>query len=297
MRSQDWLILKHLYATKNITKAAQRLYISQPAFSSRLKQLEKEFGIKIVTRERRGVNFTPQGEYLAKSAEEMLLKIQEIKENIANMDREVVGTIKFGVSNFFTKYKLPRLLKLFKDRYPNVDFQVTTGWSRDMFHALYNKDVHIAFVRGDYPWLGRKQLLFEEQLCIASAKELDIADLPNLPRIDYKTDSLLKSLIEEWWTKTYLKPPFITMEVDQVDTCKEMVANGLGYAIMPSMILNGMEDIYKISLTDKEGEALLRKTWMLYHDESLELNVIKVFVAFIEDLDTQDMNGKIYEER
>ncbi|MFT4415444.1 LysR family transcriptional regulator [Fredinandcohnia humi] len=288
MRSQDWEIIKILFENKNITKTAQSLYISQPALTNRIKQIEKEFGTKIINRGRRGVHFTPQGEYLAKSAEEMLIKLQQIKENISNMDNDVVGTIKFGVSNYFTKYKLPRLLRLFKNQYPNVEFQVTTGWSRDMFNALYKKDVHIAFVRGDYHWQGKKQLLFEEALCIASKNEVSLEELPNLPRIDYKTDNLLKSLVDNWWSENYSKPPLITMEVDQVDTCKEMVANGLGYAIMPSMIVNGVDGIHRINLTDPNGNPLLRKTWMFYHDEALELNVIQAFVTFIKSLNIEE---------
>src|SRR5689334_20161717 len=81
---------------KNITKAAQHLYISQPALTNRLQQLEKDFGVKIVNRGRRGVQFTPQGEYLAKSAHEMLLAMQKIRENVLNMEDNVAGTLRLG---------------------------------------------------------------------------------------------------------------------------------------------------------------------------------------------------------
>ncbi len=289
MRSQDWEILKVLYENKNITRTGKQLFISQPALTNRIKQIEKEFGIKIINRDRRGVQFTPQGEYLAKSAEEMILKLQQIKDHLTNMESKVVGTINLGVSSFFTKYKLPQLLRAFKDNYPNVEFKVTTGWSRDLFHSLYKKDIHIAFVRGEYTWFEQKHLLFEDQLCVASKDKIDISNLPNLPRIDYKTDNLLKSIIDHWWIENFTRPPMVTMEVDQVDTCKEMVVNGLGYAIMPGMILKGNEDIHKVFITDKENNPLIRNTWMLYHNESLEVNVINAFVSFISSLDLRDL--------
>ncbi|MGN7298375.1 LysR family transcriptional regulator [Ferdinandcohnia sp. SAFN-114] len=289
MRSQDWEILKVLYENKNITRTGKQLFISQPALTNRIKQIEKEFGIKIINRDRRGVQFTPQGEYLAKSAEEMILKLKQIKDHLTNMESKVVGTINLGVSSFFTKYKLPQLLRAFKDNYQNVEFKVTTGWSRDLFHSLYKKDIHIAFVRGEYTWIEQKHLLFEDQLCIASKEEIDISNLPNLPRIDYKTDNLLKSIIDHWWIENFTRPPMVTMEVDQVDTCKEMVVNGLGYAIMPGMILKGNEDIHKVFITDKENNPLIRNTWMLYHNESLEVNVINAFVSFISSLDLRDL--------
>jgi DNA-binding transcriptional LysR family regulator len=289
MRSQDWEILKVLYENKNITRTGKQLFISQPALTNRIKQIEKEFGIKIINRDRRGVQFTPQGEYLAKSAEEMILKLRQIKDHLTNMESKVVGTINLGVSSFFTKYKLPQLLRAFKDNYPNVEFKVTTGWSRDLFHSLYKKDIHIAFVRGEYTWIEQKHLLFEDQLCVASKEEIDISNLPNLPRIDYKTDNLLKSIVDHWWIENFTRPPMVTMEVDQVDTCKEMVVNGLGYAIMPGMILKGNEEIHKVYITDKENNPLIRNTWMLYHNESLEVNVINAFVSFISSLDLRDL--------
>ncbi|MGM0878554.1 MAG: LysR substrate-binding domain-containing protein [Bacillota bacterium] len=75
---------------------------------------------------------------------------------------------------------------------------------------------------------------------ITSKEEIDITDLPHLPRIDYRGGYLLKSLIDNWWAENYAQPPFISLDVDQVDACKQMVINGLGYGILFSRILTGM---------------------------------------------------------
>lgn len=288
MEDRDWLILKILYTQKNISKAAQNMYISQPTLTKRLQHLEEEFGVRIVTRGMRGVQFTPQGEYLAKRAEEMLCKLQEIKDSVLNMESEVAGTLRIGASNYFSNYKLPGLLKLFKERYPQVEYQVTTGWSRDVFSSIYNRDVQIGFVRGDYSWRGEKHLLFVEKLCIASKDKIQLDDLPNLPRINYRTDILLKMLVDNWWAENYSVPPHVVMDVDQGETCKEMVLNGLGYAIIPSSFINDLEDIHKIDLRDAEGKPVLRKTWMFYHKEALELKVVQEFVNFVQGLTIPD---------
>ncbi|KAA9028537.1 LysR family transcriptional regulator [Niallia endozanthoxylica] len=282
MDERDWMVLQVLYEEKNITKTSQRLYISQPALTNRLQQLEKEFGIKIVNRGRRGVQFTPQGEYLAKSAHEMLLTIQRIKENVLNMENNVVGTLRLGVSTFFTDYMLPNLLKRFKEQYPNIEFKVTTGFSSHVAELIHNQDVHISIVKGDYNWNEQKHLLFEESICIASKDEINIHDLPNLPRINYHTDLLLKHSIDNWWSERFTQPPLVNIEVDKLDTCKKMVVNGLGYAIMPSLILNDVHDLYKKDLQTIDGKPIVRKTWMFYHKDSLKLNIVKAFVDFME---------------
>ena len=288
MDERDWIVLQTLYKEKNITKAAQMLYISQPALTNRLQQLEKEFNVKIVNRGRRGVQFTPQGEYLAKCAHEVLLSLQKIKENVLNMEDNIEGTLRLGVSTFFTDYMLPDLLKLFKEKYPNIEFKVTTNFSSHIAHLIQNQDVHIGIVRGDYSWKDKKQLLFEETICIASKEKIELQDLPYLPRIDYHTDLPLKNSIDNWWSENFTQPPHVSIEVDKADTCKKMVLNGLGYAILPSMLLNDIDDIYKIDIKTIDGNPLIRKTWMLYHEESLKLNIVKAFVDFIEDANLKD---------
>jgi DNA-binding transcriptional LysR family regulator len=116
---RDWKIIKVLFQEKNITKTAESLFISQPTLTKRLQQIETEWGVQIVERGRRGVQFTPQGEYLSRCAEEMLAKIREMKDTISNMDDEVSGTLRLGVSNYFTRYKLAGILRLFKNHYPS----------------------------------------------------------------------------------------------------------------------------------------------------------------------------------
>ncbi|MFP7485354.1 LysR family transcriptional regulator [Priestia filamentosa] len=285
MDNRDWLILHTLFHEKNITKTGKILYIAQPTLTKRLKQIETELGVKIVDRGIKGVQFTPQGEYIAKRAEEVLHIFREIKEDIDNFNHSVSGTLRLGVSNFISKYKLPILLKLFKEQYPDVEFQVDTGYSKDIFNLVYTQSSHIGFIRGEYSWPDQKHLLFEEELCIASKHPIQLDKLPHLPRIDYRTDQLYKQLVENWWTEHYSEPPYIAMSVDQGDTCKEMVLNRLGYAIMPSLFLRDIEDIHKIHLKDKEGKKITQKTWMFYYNESTELNVVSAFVDFIKELD------------
>ncbi|MED4603979.1 LysR family transcriptional regulator [Paenibacillus validus] len=288
MEDLNWIILKELYRQKNITKTAESLFISQPSLTNRLRQIEKEFGVLIVHRGRRGVHFTPEGEYLAKCADEMITRLRKIKDHVLNMENQVVGTLRLAVTNLITRKTLPRLLKLFKDRYPSVEFKVMTGWSKDVFHLIYNQEVHVGFVRGEYAWPGQKYLLSEEAICIASKEELQLERLPYLSRIDYQTDPLFKSLIDKWWTEHYTQPPYIGMEVDKSETCREMLLNGLGYAILPHSVLGDAEGLFKQDLLDAEGQPIVRRTWMYYHEETLELNLVRTFVEFVKALDLKE---------
>ncbi|MFJ7972620.1 LysR family transcriptional regulator [Psychrobacillus sp. NPDC096389] len=287
MEDYDWLILQILYKHKNITKTAQELFTSQPSITKRLHKMEAEFTITIVKRGRRGVHFTPQGEFLAQSADYVLLNLRRIKEKVQNMDTQVAGTLRIGISNYSTKQKLPGILKMFKGENPNVEFQVIPGSSREIYDLVYCGEVHVGFLRGNYNWSGQSHLLFEEPLCVASVDNINLENLPELPRINYHTEHGVKTIIDSWWMENYSSPPRIGIKVDNVDTCREMIINGLGYAILPRLILEHDEQVKKIDIRDKQGKQILRQTWMYYHNETLELNTVDAFVNFIKKLDLE----------
>lgn len=284
MDERDWLIFHILYEKRNITQTGKALFISQPALTTRLHQIEDELGAKLIYRSSKGIHFTPQGEYLAKCSQDMLTRIQVIKDQIANMHEGVRGTLRIAATHYLTKYKLPRLLKLFKTKYPQMEFKVNTVWSKEVLNLVNSQSSHIGFLRGEYAWPDEKKLLFEENVCIASKEPILIQDLPKLPRITYRTDESAQLLIDNWWREHFTVPPYISMEVDRLDTCKEMVENGHGYAIMGSTILHDT-GVYKIFLTDKKNQPIIRKTWMIYQKEALNINAVKAFVDFCDTID------------
>lgn len=282
MEDRDWLILRALYTHKNITKTARILFMSQPTLTTLLKRIEDEFETTIVERTPKGVQFTPQGEYLAKCADEMLHKARIIKETVASRHNEVLGTLRIGASNYFTKYVLPQLLLQFKSQYPNVDFKAVAGHSKDVVSMVYNKESHIGFIRGDYAWGDCKYLLFEEPVCVVSKTKIDLGELPSLPRIEYTNEMLARIMLDNWWREHYSVPPTIVMEVDNVDTASEMVRHGLGYALMTRMIVE-KDDLFKVNIFNKNGEPVIRRTWMFYHEASLKVPLVKAFINLVEN--------------
>jgi DNA-binding transcriptional LysR family regulator len=287
MDYRDWKMLATLYATENITKAAQVLFVSQPTLTSRIQKLEEYYGVQLIMRKRRGITFTPEGEKLAQHAKDMLNEQRNIEESINNMKSHVSGTLRVGASNFFALNKMPKLLRLFKQKYPDVEFQVATGWSSDMHRLILNHDVHISFIKGDYAWMENKELLYEEAIVVASPWEFTWEDLPTLPRIDYYTDENMKNLVDHWWYSKYNQRPNINIQVNQVDTCKEMIVNGLGYAVLANLVVRPHPELIVKPLTQPTGKEITRKTWMYYHEDSLQMNIVRAFVDFIRGLDVK----------
>ncbi|MFC3039487.1 LysR family transcriptional regulator [Virgibacillus xinjiangensis] len=287
MNYHDWEMLDILKSTENITKASQLLFVSQPTVTSRIQKLEEHYGVKLILRKQKGITFTPEGEQLAKHATKMLHAQRRIEEQMDNMKSQVSGTLRVGVSNFFALNKMPKLLRLFKQEYPNVEFQVVTGWSSEVHRLILNHDVHISFIKGDYTWREKKELLYEEEICVAAPWEFEWQDLPEAPRIDYYTDEKMKDIVDAWWYSNYSQRPNINIQVNQVETCKEMVVNGLGYAILANLVVRDYPDLSIKPLLDTAGRPITRKTWMYYLEDSLEMNIVRAFVQFIRELDVK----------
>ncbi|MCM3387606.1 LysR family transcriptional regulator [Ureibacillus chungkukjangi] len=281
MDEKDWLILQTIYKERNITKAAEQLYISQPSLTYRIQQLEEQLGVKILSRRKRGVDFTIEGEYLVQYATSMLYQMNEMKDHLANLHGKIKGTLRLGVSQTFARYKLPAILAEFIKQYPEVDINLKSGFSYEVIQMINKEEANIGIVRDVYDWKGSKILLGEEKIYLVSKSKIDIDQLPYMTRINYNTDLSLKNVIDGWWKESFDHPPRITMEVDLIDTCREMVLNGLGYAFLPEICLNGYDSLHTYELSLNE-ETLVRNTWLIFNERSMDLSVVRAFKEYME---------------
>ncbi len=284
MDEKDWTILDMLAQERNITRTAERMFLSQPSLTYRLQQLERELGVPLlVYRGRRGIEFTGQGDRLVEYAREMLKRWGEMKEALAQGQGEVRGTLRLGVSRSVALYRLPDVLRRFSQQYPLVEFDISTALSQDLVGSVSSQKEQIGIVRGNPQWPDTMEMLEQEQVCILSSVPIDPEELPNRRRIAFTTDPMLSRIIENWWKQRYSQPSNVFMHVDNAEIAKRMVQNDLGYAIVPSIVLDGDDrELYRLPLAGEDSEAILWTTWMLYRQELLELPAVKAFVHFIQ---------------
>jgi DNA-binding transcriptional LysR family regulator len=285
MDDKDWDVLQAVYEERNVTRAAQKLHISQPALTYRLNQLGMKFNIQIFVRGKREVKFTTEGEYLALYAKKMGNELRKLKDQLQDLKEQVSGVLRLAVSSNFAQHELPDILKNFHELYPNVLFNVHTGWSIQVLERLNNEEDHIGIVRGNYEWNDSKLLMREDQHCIISRNQINLDDLPNLPRIRHQTDPDAKKFIEQWWQDHFTQPPYISMEVDKLETCKEMVLKGLGYSILPRYVFKEKDlsnYLFIYPLTGMDGRAIPRKLWAFYRENDMQLSMVKTFVEFLK---------------
>ncbi len=282
----EFHLLSVLAQEMNMRKAAERLFVSQPALSQRLQSIEKDWGAKLFVRSPKGLTLTPAGELVLEYANDMLAKEEKVREAIASLDEEVYGTLKIAVASIVGQNWLPRVLKKYVRRYPQAKISLITGWSSEIARALYDDQAHIGIIRGTPDWKGVKMHLFTDALNLVDTEITRPEQVleTDRPFIQFKSDSNYHQEIQDWWLRTFQTPPKRTIIVDQIETCKQMTFNGIGYAILPEITLSGHEkDIFKIPLTDGEGKPIQRDTWLLGYEAAFELKQVQAFITIVKE--------------
>jgi DNA-binding transcriptional LysR family regulator len=284
MRDQDWAIISKLHSEKNITKTADLVFMTQPALTKRIQQIEEELGIALVTRSSKGVVFTPEGEYVAQKTEKIIRLFDELKHHLSVISGGKKGVLKIGVPNSYCRLVLPHIIKEYNKLYSNVRFDISTSLSHEILKMVENYDVNVGFVRGEFS-TGLEQILISiDQIHIVSKEPVVLEELPRLPQIDFAKEPTIVEATEKWWNEYYDDPPDILMRVNHADTCRAMIVEGLGYGIFPDVgYANNMDKLVTIPLTHKDGSKFVRKTRLVYHREDMENPLVKNFVNFIKD--------------
>ncbi len=279
-------LLTVLAQEMNMRKAAEKLFVSQPALSQRLQYIEKQWGAKLFLRSRKGLTLTPEGELIIQFALDTIEKEEQVREAIQSLDSKVHGTLKIAVASIVGQNWLPKVLKRFVRRFPQAKISLITGWSSEILKSIYEGQVHVGIIRGTPDWKGVKIHLFDDNLYLVDTEMTSIDQVfsTDRPFIQFKSDSNYYQEIQEWWHRQFQTMPKRTIIVDQIETCKQMTFNGIGYAILPAITLNGTEsNIFKIPLLDEQNREIKRETWLLGYESSFRLNQVQAFVDLVKE--------------
>ncbi|MEH7418262.1 LysR family transcriptional regulator [Neobacillus drentensis] len=282
MDFRDFDILQVLFEEKNIKKAADRLFLSQPAVTYRINQLEKDLNIPILIRGNKGVQFTLQGEFLVESTKGLLHDRDIMIEQVQNLADDVQGTLRLGVSNNFAISKFPPIIASFNKAFPKVKIQLKTGLGIEIMKMLEEGDIHIGIESAGHKWAEQKVLIDKSKICLISKEKITWEELP-AKNIIYIATPAIKKVFTNWWPVMFRTAPFITMETDYVETCKRMVMNGLGVAFVPAFCLEPSDSVHILELDGKSKEEYIMESWMNYRESTAVLSVVREFIDFMLD--------------
>lgn len=133
-----------VYQEKSFSKAARKLYVSQPWLSAAVKKAEQELNAPIFDRSTSPISLTEEGKYYIRQIERILAVQEEIKEHFSRLSAASEAHLKIGSSMFFCTYVLPVMLEEFRQLYPNITLSFVEGETASLFENL--KDGRLDFV-------------------------------------------------------------------------------------------------------------------------------------------------------
>lgn len=246
---------------RNVTKAAEALYISQSALSHYIRKTEEELGVQLFDRSTVPISLTYAGRCYIESAQRILLENERLMKELREITENMTGVLRIGVSRDRASYTMPRLVRDFQAIYPGIRVDIFTQSAQQLYEALKTGRIDLLLL----PGAGRDtdpsitcQKLYTEELVLCAGKGIlrekgyisDPKVLDQKPFFLMKQEHAVRNFCDSFFRKNRIHPE-IRNELSSSVTCYRLAAAGLGFAIVPYMVTQlaspGMEmELYSL---------------------------------------------------
>ncbi|MGG0658211.1 LysR family transcriptional regulator [Rummeliibacillus pycnus] len=261
--------------TEHMTHAAEKLNISQPALSKSIAQLEEEVGAPLFDRMGRSIKLNRFGELFLKGTMPINKLYEDVKQEIADLITPDYGVISIGFTHTVGMQLIPRLVRMFRRKYPNVQFEFTQNNSLHLLQQLEAGEFDlclIPYVETDIPikWveLWREELfvMVPKDHRLANREQIYLSEIGKDPFVSLKEGNSLRQVNDQLLEQANISPE-VVFEGEEFHTLAGFVEAGLGVALLPN--IRGLNEYHlsKIRVSEpicqrKLGIAYIKKRYM-----------------------------------
>ena len=244
----------------NITRAAERLYISQQSLSNHIANMERELDVKLFTRSPK-LALTYAGDLLVETATQILNLHSQYLTKVGDINHHHMGVLRLGISHTCGLALLPDILPRFQEEFPMVEFSLCEGNSNQLEDALAHGRIDLMVCFQPIMMEGVETIpLRDERLIMAVprpftdqafgdqadtirahfAVSADIAAFQQFPFILIKRGNRTRSIVDQFFNRHYFKPK-ITLETENTVTTLAMAQAAMGITICPELFLRSIQ--------------------------------------------------------
>ena len=284
----DMNIQKYLAFIKTVeygsfTKAAEILNYSQSGISRMINDLEKEWNVSLLERNRTGVKLTSDGMKILPIAQSVCSEFNRLQEQVDEINGLESGLIRIGTFSSVATHWLPNIIKEFQKDYPNIDYELLLGDYTEIEEWIKTGRVDLGFLRLPTTEEFETVFLEEDKLLVVLPENHPLAECDKFPvkaLCDYPFMLLekgAKAEISEIFERNNITPNvhFTTWDDYAV---MSMVEGGLGIAILPQLILRRIP--YKIVAKELDVPAY-RKIGIALRDKNKASLAVKKFIEYL----------------
>lgn len=249
--------------TGSFSIAARQLFLTQPAISKRIKQLEQQFGSTLVDRKGKQLHLTQTGRSLLPRAREIINNIQSAKQQIADMEGSPMGSVSMATSHHIGLHRLPPILRAYTAQYPEVNLDLSFMDSEQACQLIEHNDLDMAVVTLPFEesarlhfipvWHDRLMITCAVQHPLTFEKKVSLEKLIEYPAVLPSHGTFTRQAIEQALVDV-LSDLKITLETNYLETIKMMVSVGLGWSILPQSMLDSSLQVLTITEFESSRE-------------------------------------------
>ncbi|MFM6188645.1 MAG: LysR family transcriptional regulator [Planktothrix sp.] len=267
-------ILKAIATEGSFKRAADSLYVSQPAISLQVQNLERQLSVPLFDRGGRRAKLTEAGHLLLNYGEKILSLCQETCRAIEDLQNLQGGTLIVGASQTTGTYLLPRMIGLFRQKYADVAVQLHVHSTRRTAWSVANGQIDLAIIGGEVPPELQEALTIqpyiEDELALiippshpfAQFKTIQKEDLYQLQFIALDSQSTIRKVIDQVLTRCQIDPRClkVEMELNSIEAIKNTVQAGLGAAFVSTSAIEKelqMNILHRVMIEDVVVKRML----------------------------------------
>lgn len=232
---------------RSFSHAAESLFLTQPAISKRIAGLEEELATRLFDRAGRQVLLTEAGRHLLPRAERIIHELTDIRRELSNLSGEVAGRLAMATSHHIGLHRLPLVLRAYSDNYPKVELDIRFMESERACQAVEHGELELAVVT--LP-LAPAELLNTETIWrdplrpvvgldhpLAKQKKVSVKELLTHPAVLPTRGTYTRTILEQRVNQLHGQVN-CTLSTDYLETLKMMVSIGLGWSLLPAILLD-----------------------------------------------------------
>lgn len=280
-----------LVATKlNMTVVSKEYFVSQPAISQMIKEIEIELGVKLFNRIGKKLYLTNEGKLFMEYSKKTINLHNNLKDNLSGFKNLSIGELRIGASTTFGIYLLPSIVKCFSTLYPDINILVTIENTEHICKLVTNDELDFAFIEAESTEneLISTKVLEDELVFISSTKHhwsnfdlLKTSDVQHENFILREVGSGTRTVFENAMEKNKIKYKS-SLTFGNTEAIKQLVMNNVGVGCISHIackneVANGKINIYTISNIN-----LKRSFNLIYHKDKYISKLMKKFISQVD---------------
>jgi DNA-binding transcriptional LysR family regulator len=282
-------VAKHL----SFTKAAETLFMTQPAVTFQVKQLEEHLNTRLFDRAQGRISLTPAGRLALEYAERILGLSAELETRLKEISGTVAGPLVIGASMTIGEYVLPQLIGKFKAIHPAVVPNLFVGNSEAVQDRVAEHALDLGFIEGDSHLASlQSEVCCQDELQVVCAPSHPLARQPHAdrasltlhPYVSREAGSGTRAVVDRYLQQVGVAPESmnVVVELGSPEALKGLVATGMGFAIMSRVIAAKELQLGQLVQVPLRPQ-LIRNFSVVYPKDRFRSNLVAAFLQFAKE--------------